>query len=91
MPVASRDIRPTARSFIGFRGHPRCGNTVAYRDRPSGMHAVDETDHPASARIDGGGRAWIAALGSPCDYTGLCFTGEKRLAQQILDVLPGRK
>jgi DNA-binding HxlR family transcriptional regulator len=54
------------------------------------LHATDEADRAASARIEGDEHAWIAALGPARDHTALRFTGRKRLAKQILDALPGR-
>jgi DNA-binding HxlR family transcriptional regulator len=60
------------------------------QDAPSDPQVVPATDPEgaATARVDGDGDAWVAALGPACDYARLRITGDKRLAKRILDALP---
>lgn len=45
----------------------------------------------ATARLQGDGAAWVAALGPDADYGRLRITGDERLATRILDALHGRR
>jgi len=54
------------------------------------LAAADVPGVGATAWIEGDEAAWIAALGPARHYGRLSFKGERQLATQILDALPGR-
>jgi DNA-binding HxlR family transcriptional regulator len=62
---------------------------TAADDAPTAADAEPTTDR-SSARVQGDGDAWIAALGPAGDYQRLRFTGDQRLARRVLDALPRR-
>jgi DNA-binding HxlR family transcriptional regulator len=90
LPVLLEEADLPAGKLESVRVSPTGRVRTCFHVEGGRLQALAEPVDDSTVCIEGDEQAWIAALGPAQDYCRLEFKGDRRLAELVLDALPGR-